>query len=274
MLQLKAAQLEWNFNWKNLIEKKTVVPLQEEGQTSDQHPSRHRRIMKKHILDLERTTKHLRHTNEELQRKVLKLEEEIQIVQNSMKTQNEASYDRISGNEIENFVKNHKINEISPILSEQQTYDEKFIRLEEQQIENTNTLYNLTLQLSNFDKLHMSMLELLENVESIENKVDKTLPDFRKEISKLELQMSETTSKMALIKEDQTNTRESMKAIAVSVSNIKDKMESDQRIFKDLSGHVENLKKSSTVQTSKLHDHILKVNIERFYACTEPINSN
>lgn len=260
MLQLKAAQLEWNFNWKNLIEKKTVTPLEET--LNNEHPSRHRRIMKKHITDLERTAKHLKHTNEELQRKVLKLEEEMHIIQNSIKIQNDAvNYDRINGNEIENFIKIHKINQI-PQMPEQ-THDDKVIKLEEQQIENTNALYNLTLQLSNFDKLHMSMLELLENVENIENKVDKNFPDFRKEISKLELQMSETSSKMALIKEDQTNTRESMKAIGVTVSNMKDKMEIDEQNFKDLLDSIETIKKSSTVQTSKLHDHILKVSFNK-----------
>lgn len=254
-MQLKAAQLEWNFNWKNLIEKKTQID--EEKLIEQNHPSRHRRIMKKHMIDLERTTKHLKHINEELQRKVTKLEEELQIVQNTLKIEKDGNnyYDRISGNDIENFIKTRKINEITT----GENYDDKLYKLEEQQIENTNSLYNLTLQLSNFDKLHMSMLELLENVESIENKVDKTLPDFRKEISKLELQMSETSSKMALIKDDQTNTKESIKAIAVSVSNVKDKNEIYERNFNDLLVIVDNLKKSSTVQTSKLHDHILKV---------------
>lgn len=257
LLQLKAAQLEWNFNWKNLIEKKTVLPIigDELRPSIDEHPSRHRRIMKKHVLDLERNTKHLKRTNEELQRKLLKLEEEIQMMQNTMKVQNDViNYDRINGNEIENYIKTHKIND-----KPQKYYNDKLIKLEEQQNENTNSLYNLTLQLTNFDKLHMSMLELLENVESIENKVDKTLPDFRKEISKLELQMSEQTSKISLITDDQTNTRETIKAIAVSVSNIKDKMDVDEQNFTNLLQTVENLKKSSTFQSSKLHDYILKV---------------
>lgn len=245
MLQLKAAQLEWNFNWKNLIEKRSVRPEVEDVQSGD-HPSRHRRILKKHILDLERNSKHLKHTNEELQRKILKLEEEMQIIQNSVRIDDDGN--------------NQKINQIG-LIGAESSLDDKLIKLEEQQIANTNSLFNLTLQLSNFDKLHMSMLELLENVENIENKVDKNLPDVRKEISKLELQMSETSSKIALIKEDQTNTRESMKAIGVSVSNMKDKMEIDKGNFKELIKDVANLKKSTNVQNSKLHDHILKVYI-------------
>lgn len=52
-------------------------------------------------------------------------------------------------------------------------------------------LKNISRNMSDFDKLHASLLELREDVESIENKADKTIPDFRKEISKLDINFAQ-----------------------------------------------------------------------------------
>lgn len=251
MLQLKAVQLEWNFNWKNLAEKDSVLIPED----TDKNP-RHQKMLKKHILALERTTVELRETNEELQNKLFKLEEEVRILQDSNPgNENNDQYDRINGNDIENLIRSNKLTEITPASST----EEKVALLEQQQKKAMVTVANLTRQLSNFDKLHMSMLELLENVESIENKVDKNIPEFRKEISKLEVQVADAGSKIALLKEDQNNVRASMKAIGVSVSNLKDRLQNDELQMKDSRQSLEMLRKSASVQSSKLHDHILKV---------------
>lgn len=47
------------------------------------------------------------------------------------------------------------------------------------------------------------MLELLESVESLESKVDNTVPEFRKEISRLEFNMAQLTSTVSIAREDQ-----------------------------------------------------------------------
>lgn len=79
---MKVAQIEWNYNLKALNEKiSTWTPQTEETVSSEQHPSRHQRILKKRIFELERTTKRMHHANEQLQSKVLKMEEEIKILQ-------------------------------------------------------------------------------------------------------------------------------------------------------------------------------------------------
>ena len=65
------------------------------------------------------------------------------------------------------------------------------------------TVFNVTRQLVGMDKLHQSMLQLLESVETLENKVDSTVPDLQREISKMEFNMAQLTSSIALIKEDQ-----------------------------------------------------------------------
>lgn len=53
----------------------------------------------------------------------------------------------------------------------------------------------------------MSMLELLESVESLESKVDNTVPEFRKEISRLEFNMAQLTSTVSIAREDQVGLR-------------------------------------------------------------------
>lgn len=74
------AQIEWTYNLKTLNEKiSALTPPADE--IAAEHPSRHQRFLKKRVFDLERTTKHLHRSNEQLQSRILKLEEEIAILQ-------------------------------------------------------------------------------------------------------------------------------------------------------------------------------------------------
>lgn len=68
------------------------------------------------------------------------------------------------------------------------------------------TVFNMSRQLVGLDKLHQSMLQLLESVETLENKVDRTVPDLQREISKMEFNMAQLTSSITLLKEDQVST--------------------------------------------------------------------
>ncbi|KAJ8946213.1 hypothetical protein NQ314_008941 [Rhamnusium bicolor] len=188
------------------------------------------------------------------------MEEEIKELQNALrakeKFESKQTYDRINGNEIENYIHLEKIREIK--TPSESTLFEKLINITEQQKINMKSISNLTKQLSNLDKLHLSMLELLENVETIEIKVDKNLPEFRNEISKLEIQVSESSSAVSLLKEDQKNVIDSLKAISFTVSNMQDKSNEEHKHLEELDDTIKNLVKSHSVQNSKLHDHILK----------------
>lgn len=242
LLQLKAAQVEWNYNLKKINDAESIQP-----DDNQNHASRHHRLLRKHIIDLEKTAKGLKKTDEDLKTKITKLQDDIQNLKE------DGGNDRISGNEINDYI---KLNEIK---NENLPWEKRLAKLESSQKSNSDSVFNLTRQLSNFDKLHMSMLELLENVESIENKVDSNFPEFRKEISKLEFQMSGANSEIALLKEDQTNTRDSVKALGVSASNLQTKTDSNEDEIDQISEDLEKLKKSASVQNLKLHDHILKV---------------
>jgi chromosome segregation ATPase len=80
-------------------------------------------------------------------------------------------------------------------------------------------VFNMTRQLVGMDKLHQSMLQLLESVETLENKVDSTVPDLQREISKMEFNMAQLTSSIALIKEDQVGVTNASNTIRPSPQN-------------------------------------------------------
>ncbi|XP_047041050.1 protein scabrous-like [Helicoverpa zea] len=135
----------------------------------------------------------------------------------------------------------------------------------------TEHLKNTTQKVSDFEKVHASILELREDVESIENKADKTIPEFRKEISKLDVNYAQLNAASSYLKEDQENLRQSVKAIAVSVSNAIDRAEMDRLVIKQLNESVEELEARSRQHFSRLNDHILKSEANRDYNQTETI---
>lgn len=55
-------------------------------------------------------------------------------------------------------------------------------------------LGNSTPAASDVKKMHASILELREDLEAVENKMDKTIPEFRKEISKLDVNQAQVTT--------------------------------------------------------------------------------
>ncbi|XP_050360543.1 protein scabrous [Nymphalis io] len=125
-------------------------------------------------------------------------------------------------------------------------------------------LLNTSQKISDFDKIHSSMLELREDVESIENKADKTIPEFRKEISKLDVSFAQLNAQSSYLKEDQENLRQSVKAIAVSVSNAIDRAEIDRLVIKNINDSIADLEIKSKQHYYRLNDHILKSETNHF----------
>ena len=66
-------------------------------------------------------------------------------------------------------------------------------------------IFNVTRQLAGVDKIHLSVLQLLESVEALENKMDHDIPDLQREISKTEFNLAQVNSTVALIKEEQVS---------------------------------------------------------------------
>lgn len=130
---------------------------------------------------------------------------------------------------------------------------------------------NISHRVSDMDNIHRSLLELREEVEGIENKADKTLPDFRKEISKLDVSYAQVNAQVSYLREGQENLRQSVKAIAVSVSNTMDRAELDRRAVKCINDTVADLEAKSKQHFHRLNDHILKAETNYATAPTEEI---
>ncbi|KAG7313611.1 hypothetical protein JYU34_000767 [Plutella xylostella] len=117
---------------------------------------------------------------------------------------------------------------------------------------------NVSRDVSDLTKVHSSILELREDIENVENKADKTIPEFRKEISKLDVGVAQLHAQVSYMKEDQENLRQSVKAIAVSVSNTIDRAEMDRLDMQRINESITQLKSHSKQHFYRLNDHILK----------------
>lgn len=292
-LQLKSAQLEWSYNWQQYTKKSesqlnSALPdysrndaiISEEPKSTTQSyinkKSRHQRILREHIIHLEKTTSNITNQQSILQDKILALEELINDISLNKKHSKRALVNKGIENRMTNIenrmntfeksvntVEMLEQSEAALINNNEINHDNKFMtrlaKLETEQKQSSLTMFNISRQVSSFNNLHRSILELLESVETLENKVDKTVPDFRKEISQLEFNMAQTLSEIALMKEDQSNTMQSVKALSVGVSTMRDKLEMDHETLEQLNITVSLLQASNYLQNSKLHDHILKV---------------
>ncbi|EDV36350.2 uncharacterized protein Dana_GF12920 [Drosophila ananassae] len=108
--------------------------------------------------------------------------------------------------------------------------DERVRSLEVEQHRIANANFNLSSQIASLDKLHTSMLELLEDVEGLQTKMDKSIPELRHEISKLEFANAQITSEQSLVREEGKNAARSLQAMAVSVSVLQDEREGMRKL--------------------------------------------
>ncbi|CAD7078078.1 unnamed protein product [Hermetia illucens] len=150
---------------------------------------------------------------------------------------------------------------------------ERIQNLEVEQRRLANANFNLSRQVATLDKLHGSMLELLEDVEGIQAKVDKSIPDMKREFSKLEFTSAQLNSEQSLLREEQHNAAKSLQAMAVSVSMLQDQrvnLKDMQNIIDKLREDVKRLQVATDAHKSMLHGRIEKIESE---ATSRPILS-
>uniref|UniRef100_A0A1A9WDX2 Fibrinogen C-terminal domain-containing protein n=1 Tax=Glossina brevipalpis TaxID=37001 RepID=A0A1A9WDX2_9MUSC len=107
------------------------------------------------------------------------------------------------------------------------------IEIEQHRIADAN--FNLSRQIASLDKLHSSMLELLEDVEDVQNKVDKNIPELRHEISKLEFSNAQLLSEQNIVREEGKNVARSVQALAVSISTLQEERDGVRRMQSSVS---------------------------------------
>lgn len=115
------------------------------------------------------------------------------------------------------------------------------------------------------------MLELLEDVEEIQNKVDTGMPDLKHEISKLEFTTAQQASELNLVREEGRNNAKSLQAIAMSLSTFpmkttanatdenKNKIKVLEKQVDKLQYDVEKIRLASSLHKDIAHSRINKV---------------
>ncbi|XP_064543758.1 protein scabrous [Drosophila montana] len=132
------------------------------------------------------------------------------------------------------------------------------IELEQHRIANAN--FNLSRQIATLDKLHTSMLELLEDVEGLQSKMDKSIPELRHEISKLEFANAQISSEQNLVREENKNAARSLQAMAVSVSVLQDEREGVKKLVSNVEQLQTNVDRIQSLVNDELHNKLSHLN--------------
>lgn len=121
--------------------------------------------------------------------------------------------------------------------------------------------FNVSRQVSNLDRLHGTMLELLEDIEAVQTKVDHNIPDIMREIAKVEFSGAQLTAEVGLLREEGHNAAKSIQAIAVSVSTLQDERDETKQLRRDVQELQAKLDKITLA--ASLHKDIVHRRIEK-----------
>ncbi|EDW35810.1 GL17015 [Drosophila persimilis] len=138
--------------------------------------------------------------------------------------------------------------------------DERVRSLEVEQHRIANANFNLSSQIASLDKLHTSMLELLEDVEGLQTKMDKSIPELRHEISKLEFANAQITSEQSLVREEGKNAARSLQAMAVSVSVLQDEREGIRKLVSTVESLQTNVDRLQSLVNDELKNKLSHLN--------------
>ncbi|XP_062543689.1 protein scabrous [Armigeres subalbatus] len=137
------------------------------------------------------------------------------------------------------------------------------LEIEQRRLANAN--FNISRQVASLDKLHGSMLELLEDVEGIQNKFEKTLPDIKREISKVEFNAAQISSEQGLLREEGHNVAKSIQAMAVSVSTLQEERENVRKLEEQLQvmkSDLDRIKSAALLHKEMAHHRLEKLESE------------
>ncbi|SPP75607.1 protein scabrous [Drosophila guanche] len=138
--------------------------------------------------------------------------------------------------------------------------DERVRGLEVEQHRIANANFNLSSQIASLDKLHTSMLELLEDVEGLQTKMDKSIPELRHEISKLEFANAQITSEQSLVREEGKNAARSLQAMAVSVSVLQDERNGIRKLVSTVESLQTNVDRLQSLVNDELKNKLSHLN--------------
>lgn len=134
--------------------------------------------------------------------------------------------------------------------------------VEQEQRRLADGAFNVSRQVASLDRLHGSMLALLEDIESVQASVDKNVPEIRREIAKVEFSAAQLAAEQNILREEAHNAAKSIQAIAVSVSTLQDERDQTKLLkatVDQIKHDVADVKLASTVHKDIAHRRLEKV---------------
>jgi len=106
-------------------------------------------------------------------------------------------------------VQQSKLEDIMEIIETKLTppgnVENRLRKLEELEKIVERKMFNVSKHVAELDRLRLSLLQLLESVETLETKVDTELPSLQREISKMEFGVAENSATVSMLKEHQVS---------------------------------------------------------------------
>lgn len=128
--------------------------------------------------------------------------------------------------------------------------------IEERQKKLENSNFNLSREISNFESSNKkSTLELLEDIADIETKIDHTIPEIRREITKIEIDSEQISSNQNILKDEDHNMARTIQALAVSISMLQNERSRQHNFEAELNRiklEIEKLKTSTSLLKEKV----------------------
>lgn len=140
--------------------------------------------------------------------------------------------------------------------------NERLHSVENEQLRLINANLNISRQVKSLEKLHISVLELLEDVADLQSKVDKSVPDLKHEISKLEFNAAQDESELNFIREESRNNVKNIQAVSLHLNEVqdnKDKLAVVEIQLDKLQQDIDKIKTASSLHCDVVHGRVNKV---------------
>lgn len=150
---------------------------------------------------------------------------------------------------------------VSELENEKITQRLQNIEQRQKSIENSN--YNLSHEITSFESSNKkSTLELLEDIAEIETKIDRNIPEIRREITKMEIESAQMSSNQNILKEEDHNMARTIQALAVSISTLQNERSRRQSLDSEINNlkmEVEKIKAVDKTSSSQFSHEVCLV---------------
>jgi pterin-4a-carbinolamine dehydratase len=143
---------------------------------------------------------------------------------------------------------------------ENEKITERLQRIEQRQKSIENSNYNLSHEITSFESSNKkSTLELLEDIAEIETKIDRNIPEIRREITKMEIESAQTSSNQNILKEEDHNMARTIQALAVSISTLQNERSRRQSLDSEINNLKMELEKIKASDKTKMSREVCEI---------------